>query len=123
MANFYTHTCTQISHVSADEARWLSTEHARLSGSCSFDLTRGDDETFFVEGCEIIVEQVCAFLQRFLGAHRPDEQIVLGYACTVSPMKPGGFSGGAVLVEAGGCIYFDGLGRLQDLLVTRQRVR
>lgn len=101
MGNYFTQFSLSIERISLEEAVWLREKLLEMEGKEG--LTFGqklEGTTLFLHSDERLDDQLLEFLQAFFKAKRPNEYLLLDYACTADHPYDDANGGGTVFVSA-----------------------
>jgi len=101
MSNYYTKFCSTLERVSEEESGWLREKLREmekkegLSFDCEFTTT-----SLCLQSDEQLPDELLTFLQMFFQEKRPNEYILIDYACTADRPSEDAYAGGTVFVSA-----------------------
>ena len=100
--NYYTKFSVTIQRLSEQEASWLHEKFKEIENeedglTFEYELS---GTTLWLHGDQGLDEQFLDFLQELFQAKRPNEYVLIDYACTADRATDNAYGGGTVFVSA-----------------------
>ncbi len=101
MGNYYTQFSLSIERISEEEAAWLREKFQEMRKEEGLTFGKQlEGTTLWLHSDEQLDDQLLEFLQEFFKAKRPNEYILLDYACTADHPYDDAYGGGTVFISA-----------------------